>query len=456
MKKSISIPVFLLLFISLTINAQEEFPPSSESPPEGMEIVEDDFQEYFFEALKQKAIENYQLAIDALQKAGNFARDNQEKAVVFFEMGKNYFQLKEYSAAEENYNKALKLTGDRLDILEHVYDVFYHQQDYQKALVTVQKLIAFDSAYKEDLANLYVHTEQYDNALELLDSLETEWGISETRSALKARIYKITGNAEGAIADLEQKTETHPQNENEFLNLIFLYSEQGQTDKAFETAKNLLAANPNSRLVHLALYKFYLEENEAEKAIGSMKIVFSTEEIDRETKYRVLSDFISFVIKNPKYEEELDDVVDLFSEKQSEIYNQLGNYFLSQHRKEDALRFYEEGYSKDPDNFNMLTNMILLQLEVENYSQAEKASRQGLELFPAQAILYLLNGVANNGLEKPEKAIESLESGLDFVFDNPKMEQDFYKQLNSAYKKSGNSEKAAIFEKKANEIKIEN
>lgn len=438
------------------MQAQETLPANPENDMGGLEAVEDKFQEYFFEALKQKAIENYRPALEALQKAETAASDKDKKSVVYFEMGKNYFKLKEYRQAEENYQKSLSLTGDRLDVLEHLYDVYYHQNNYRKALKIVLKLIPFDENYKEDLANLYVQTKQYDDALKLLEELENSWGASDIRSALKARIYSITGNTEGAIADLEEKIDANPKNEKEYLNLIFLYSEQGEKEKAFETAQNLLASNPNSKLVHLALYKFYLDKNQPEKSVNSMKIVFTSNEIDKETKYRVLSDFIDFVRTNPDYTDELNDVVELFSDKHSGIYNQLGDYFLSQNEKEQALKFYKEGYSKDNENYHLLSNLLLLELEAENYPEAATISSGGIEIFPAQPLLYLLNGVANNGLGNYKKAIESLETGLDFVYDNPKMEQDFYNQLSLAFQKSGNSEKATIYSKKASDIKISN
>lgn len=438
------------------MQAQETLPANPENDMGGLEAVEDKFQEYFFEALKQKAIENYRPALEALQKAETAASDKDKKSVVYFEMGKNYFKLKEYRQAEENYQKSLSLTGDRLDVLEHLYDVYYHQNNYRKALEIVLKLIPFDENYKEDLANLYVQTKQYDDALKLLEELENSWGASDIRSALKARIYSITGNTEGAIADLEEKIDANPKNEKEYLNLIFLYSEQGEKEKAFETAQNLLASNPNSKLVHLALYKFYLDKNQPEKSVNSMKIVFTSNEIDKETKYRVLSDFIDFVRTNPDYTDELNDVVELFSDKHSGIYNQLGDYFLSQNEKEQALKFYKEGYSKDNENYHLLSNLLLLELEAENYPEAATISSGGIEIFPAQPLLYLLNGVANNGLGNYKKAIESLETGLDFVYDNPKMEQDFYNQLSLAFQKSGNSEKATIYSKKASDIKISN
>ena len=47
--------------------------------------VSDSFQDNFFEALKQKGIENYELALHALEKAEVAAGDNQvNKAVVYF------------------------------------------------------------------------------------------------------------------------------------------------------------------------------------------------------------------------------------------------------------------------------------------------------------------------------------------------------------------------------------
>ena len=46
--------------------------------------------------------------------------------------------------------------------------------------------------------------------------------------------------------------------------------------------------------------------------------------------------------------------------------------------------------------------------------------------------MYLVNGVANNELKNAEQAVEILEMGLDYLFDDPKMEYDFYQQLSIA------------------------
>ena len=71
------------------------------TPTDDLGNVSDDFQENFFEALKQKGIENYELALNALEKAEVAAGDNQvNKAVVYFEKGKNLAFLKRFEDAE--------------------------------------------------------------------------------------------------------------------------------------------------------------------------------------------------------------------------------------------------------------------------------------------------------------------------------------------------------------------
>lgn len=438
--------------------AQEEKPAEAEAPTDDLGDVSDAFQEQFFEALKQKGIENYELALISLEKAEKAAKgDPDQTAVVYFEMAKNLTQLKRYEEAEANYDKVLLTQNDRLDVMQSLYDLYYLERDYEKAIILVQRLIAFDEDYKEDLANLYARTKQYDKAIDLLDELDLIWGESDERDVLRSQIYRETGNTSGQIEKLEEKLDSKSKSEKDYLNLIFLYSEQGNSEKAFETAKELLVVYPKSHWVHLALYKFYLEYGDTTNAMTSIRIVFSSAEIDEESKYKVLGDFIGFVNENPAYEKDLEEVVSLFSsENNGKIYEELGNYYLAKEMKEEALRFYEKGIEVDLDNFSLLRRTLLLQIDFKKYEAAVQLSYKALEIFPAQPLLYLVNGVANLELSNIDLAIESLETGLDYLYEDLPMQLDFYEQLSIAYSKKGNLKKAEEFAKKALELKNPN
>ncbi len=420
--------------------------------------VTDVFQENFFEALKQRAIENYELALVALKKAEKGTRkDPENQAVINFEKAKNYVKLRRYDDAEEFYLKTIETVGEKPDILISLYDLYSLQRNYDKAIELVKKIIPHNSHYKEELAGLYVRTKQYEKALTLLDELDKKRGESQYRNALRRQIYRASGNKKEEIDKLVAKINSKPKNEQEYLNLIYLYSEQGNTKKAFETAKELHSKLPSSEKVHLALYKFYLTEGSVEKAVASIKVIARSQQIESQNKYQILDDFLAFITTRTQYQKYLEQVVEWFAQQDNNgtFYFQLGKFFLEKD-KEKALTYFEKGLKNDSDNYKLVKQTLRLQLDLNQFEKAKNLSDRSLEVFPSQPELYLLNGKANNKLQQWDDAIESLETGLDFLLDNPKIEIQFYNQLIEAYSKKGNIKKAKQFRQKIESLPVEN
>ena len=409
--------------------------------------VTDEFQEQFFEALKQKGIENYEKAILALEECQRLEPNN---PVVYFEMARNYNELENYDRAIANLEKAHQLAPKREDILDQLYKTYTRAKQYDNAIETLLKLLSFDEDYKEKLANIYLLNRQFDEALQTIDELDEQEGPSTYRNKLRRQIYARTGDTAAQIENLEQGIANNPENEQNYLNLIYIYSDMGDDEQAYNTALQLLEANPGSTLVHLALYKFHLEREEPEEAVNSMKIVFESEEIDAESKFKVLNDFLIFVDNNPEYEEDLMQVSKMLSERENapKLYSQLGQYYMKRGELEDALSFFKAGLAENTEDFQLVKNTIFLQLELEKYKEARDLSKEMLEVFPAQPVLFLLQGIALNQLEEYREAIEILTFGLDYLIDNPRMEIDFYTQLKMAYKELGEEEKSAEFSRK--------
>lgn len=439
---------FGLMFSTLPSHAQKvDF---NKRPDDDLGNVEDKFQEYFFEALKQKGIENYQKSANALLKCIEL---DDSDPVLYFELGKNYKALKNFGAAEDALKKAVSKSPENEWYLDELYDVYIQQGEMDKALKTVKQLVKFHPDYKQDLASLYIEVKKYKDALKLLDDMDAELGFSKDRDILRNKIYDLTGNDEDRIENLEERVKNNPEDESNYLRLIFRYSETGETQKAFDAAKQLLETNPESQLVHLALYKFYLDDNAIDDAINSMKVVLTSPVIKAEAKTKVLNDFVKFVAENPQYESDLVEITALVSEDKSvKTLLELAAYYMKSDDKDKALNYYLEALQQEPNNFNIIRDVLLIEIDLNKNAEAAKRSTEALDLFPAQPIFYLINGVANNKLSAPNKAIESLEMGLEFVVDNPQMESDFYKQLSVSYKQTNNIKQSAAFAKKAEAI----
>lgn len=440
----------VLFIVPLLAIAQVDF---NKTPDDDLGNYEDEFQEHFFEALKQKGIENYDRAVDALHKCLNL---DSKKPVIYFELGKNYNKLKNFGAAEDNLKKAISMQPDNVWFLDELYDVYFQQDDIKNALKTIKQLVKYHPDYKEDLASLYVREEKYKQALDILDELDAEFGLSESRDAMRNDIYSITGNADDRIENLEQRIANNPNNEDNHLKLIYRYSQTGDHKNAYKAAKNLLKVMPDSKFVHLALYKFYLQEEKVDEAINSVKTVLTSPEINADAKAKVLKDFVAFVAKNPEHESDLIDITSLVDEnKDAQTHSDLGHYYLKAGDKVKALSNFKEALNQNPNDFKLIKDVLLLQLDIEDYKAVIKDGERALELYPAQPILYLVTAVANNNIGESKKAIDYLQMGLDYLIDNPNMEADFYSQLSIAYKALNNISKSETFAKKAEALKVQ-
>lgn len=453
MKKLIII--LLMVLSAISAKAQELPQPIIQDVNEDdLGIVSDEFQELFFEALKQKGIENYEKAITALEKCLKLDDSN---AVIYFELGKNYRELEDFDKAISYFQKAHELQPEKEAVLYYLFQTYGMTENYAGAIDTVQDLIPFDASYREDLANLYLLNQEYEKALALIDKLDEELGANTYRNSLRRQIYARTNNTDAQISNLEESISANPEVEQNYLNLIYIYSEQGDDKEAFRVAQELLEMNPGSSLAHLALYKFYLNKGNPDAAVASMKIVFESEEIDAESKFKVLNDFLNFVQENPKYEDELIEVAGKLSEWEDapKLYEQLGQYYVKKNNREDALTFFELGLKENPDNFELLKNTLLLQLEYGKFDKARELSSEALEIFPSQPLLYLLQAVAMNKLSDFEAAEGSLKEGLDYLIDDQRMELDFYSQLAISYNGMNDKVKAKEYMLKAENLKKE-
>jgi tetratricopeptide (TPR) repeat protein len=453
MNRNIYILVLVLgFFLTPKISfAQIDF---NKTPDDDLGNAQDTFQEYFFEALEQEGIENYDKAITALKKC---LTQDDTKPVVYFKLGKNYTQLKNFGQAEDALEKAIDMQPENEWYRVELYNVYLLQKDAKNAIKTVEQLVKHHPKYKEDLASLYVSNKEYKEALRLLDELDEKKGYTPERDRLRNEVYAATGQKKKQLKNLEERVENNPDDEENYLKLIYRYSENNDKVMAYKTALKLLEVHPESEIVHLALYKFYLEDNETDKAVESMNIALQSTQVKPKSKLMVLSDFVKFVENNPKYEEALVEATSIISNGDSpETFNELGQYYLKKGNKEKALFYFEEGLKINSSDFEALKNILLLNIDLKRFDEAKTKTEKALNNYPSQPILYLIHGVALNNLKEGAKAAETLETGIDYIIDNPKMEIDFYTQLSIAYTLQNNTSKAKTFSDKVKQLESAN
>lgn len=152
-----------------------------ESAEISTEDYSDDFQEHFFEALKQKGIENYDKAVDELLKCKKLQPDND---VVDYELGRNYKELKAYDQAEAYLLAAVEKKPE-IWYLDALFGVYEARGETDKAIEVGQRLAKSNGKYKENLVRIYMDTRRYEEALALIKELDARLGRSEEREQQK-------------------------------------------------------------------------------------------------------------------------------------------------------------------------------------------------------------------------------------------------------------------------------
>lgn len=410
-----------------------------------------EFQGHFYEALKHKALENYTKAIEELLLCVDI---NPKESAIFFELGTNYFNSSQFKQAEHNFKRAISLNPTNFWYKERLYHLYVHQARHEDAIAAIKPILSRSSDYSQDLVNLYINVGDFKQALNLLDSLDNRLGISLVRDKIRAEVYNLTGDEDKRIIHLNSRLLESPQTPQNFLNLIVAYSNINKKEKAFETAQAFLLKHPKSHLVHVALYKFYLDSEDFDKAIVSIKIVTTSNVVKSVIKLKVLNDFMQFVSRFPQYQSELIDVLNAFDQKtisRSDLL--LANYYYNRKDYAKAVSCYEKALEFDPNNFNIIRNLALLYLETNEFDTASKFTNKQIDVYPSQPILYLVNGKAKRQLNKLEKATDYLMMGLDYVIDNSELQRDFYRELSITFRLRGNIKESEAFTIKA--VKLE-
>jgi tetratricopeptide (TPR) repeat protein len=432
-----------MLFAPIYLFAQEE-------PKDTLALAENKFEDSFFESLKQKGMENYDRAIESLEKCQTLQPEN---GVVYFELGKNYLSQKKYNEAYDNFEKATKIDPKNRWAWVGMYDVCYDSHDYNRAINIVQKLVEFKADYREDLVSLYMNTQQFDKALDLINELNETAGKSDKRELYKAQILQDAKYQGAEKANLISKIKQFPKEESNYISLIFLYSKSNQEDKALEVAQKLEKEIPTSDWAQVSLFKFHLNNNDGLKAVNAMNIVLASEKIDNKLKHRILNEFLIFTKNNPQFDKDLDHAIGYFSkDKEVKVAKEIGKFYQSKKDWARAIHYYEMHLKSANDDMEAV--LLLMQAYTENFQfeVLETASEEQMQLFPSQPQLYYYNGLANNQLKNYKKAIVSLESGIDFIIDDPNLEINFNLQLGEAYNGLGDFKKKDAYFVKANAL----
>ena len=182
--------LFSFFFVLFSFNSF-----SQDSIPIAKDLTEEkelDFQQFFFKALSEKSIGNYQKAIENLENSNQILTGNM---AVYFEFSKNYLLLNKTLLAKEYIKRALNNEPNNIWMLQHLVKIHIKDKNFSDAIEVQEKLVTLNLSEQELLVKLYLNNKEEDKAISLMNTMELNNGLSTSFKRLKEGLAKRNNNS---------------------------------------------------------------------------------------------------------------------------------------------------------------------------------------------------------------------------------------------------------------------
>ena len=436
--------ILSIFYIFTNVNAQKKsfYPIGTQNKHKNKQKEEDSkddyqYKSFYFTAIKQKSLENFDEAIKYFEKC---IKLNKEQASPFYEIAKIYLLNNEL---EESYNYSKQ--AYQLDKSNKWYSQFYAEilfkiQDYYESAKIYKSLIKQEKEnenYYLDLARVYLYDNNLRLSIKTYNDLENLKGLNHYTSIQKHKVYLELKDFNKAAIELENFLAEFPYDTDVYEMLSDCYILLGDFDKALEILITLSELKPNSPSIHLSLSDFYLQKGNFEKYREELLLAFSLEKLDVQSKIKKIVPLLT-----PIYENNLEnfDFVFELSKMIVEIhpFDAMSNYIYADLLRIDqkielSVSYYKKVIKIDQNEIGAWEEMLFLELRLNRLDSLKIDSEQSIELFPTNPIFYYLNGLSFYYKKNYEKTIEPMEIGVNFIVSNPNLSSEMYSILGNSY-----------------------
>lgn len=268
----------------------------------------------------------------------------------------------------------------------------------------------------------------------------------------KALAQKSIYNYRVAIQNLEKCNELKPKEASVLFEMSKNYLLLKKNFEAEEFAKQALIIKPNDYWILKHLLKVYIASRNIQKSIFIQEKLAIQNPKEKEK-------LVYLYYQNNQIEKSKKTLIELeksnlltkrllqFKKRFQKKISKKKGYIKKEKPKAEDLESLILKFEKDK-TFATLRKILTLSAE-KNKSVLFIYSKKGLELFPAQAVVYVMNAKALNNQKKYKEAINQLQNGIDFVIDNNSLEADFYEELSVSYLGLGKKKEAIKNKNKA-------
>ncbi len=372
-------------------------------------------------------------------KLRNAIKFDPEGAGLYFDLARINIARKQYTEAEKNLKKAIELQPDNKWYKEQYAGLLLEENKFTEAAEIYEQIVAQDENNKEYLqtiAYLYQRAGEKKKATAAFEKLLSMYGNDEEILEGKLQLHLNNNELEEAVKVNSRLIEIAPNESKYYVRLAEMYNNNGQPDKAAEVYRKAEEMFPDDAGIQLSLSDYYKRKGDKENYVKYLRKVVTNNSLEASEQLTILGGFVLGA------EDSTDKNLGLELAKEIAMRNPgdaralagYGDMLGITGNMQESAEQYKKSVEIEPAAYVVWKNLLSVYLQMENYDSVLKYSDRALRLFPNQAQLHYINGLAYSLKKDYNKAINSLERAVDMMPEENKGElAGMYGTLADAY-----------------------
>jgi tetratricopeptide (TPR) repeat protein len=404
-------------------------------------------KDIFFNALRQKTIDNQNMAAELFNKVIQIDPLNDAS---LYELAIIKKEKNNYSQAQQLLERAVTINQDNEYYWLALADCYEKGNDINKLENVFNELTRINPDkpdYYFDKANAYFIQKRYDEALKVYDQLEQLTGPSDDLLANRQKIYLKQGKVDLAAQQLQGMINTNPSQIKYYLFLSELYNANNLSDKALKVLQTAEKINSNSGLVHLALADIYRDKKDYQASFNELKLAFAIPDIFIDQKIKIILGYLpQFPDPNAKASAlELSRILTTTHPDDAKAFAVYGDMLMQNERLKDAKEAYKRSIVLNDQVYEVQEQLVRIELGDNDTDGAIKDGENSLSFFPNQAWMNYLVGVAWLIKKDYNKAVSYIKNATSLELQDKELLSQSFSSLGDCYhdlKDNKNSDEA--------------
>ena len=364
-------------------------------------VLDDDdiftFDSLFIESFRQRNVDNILMATNMMLKCYNI---NPESPAVNFGLGELYILGGNDEGALYFLRRATKLDPDNYHYLVTLAQWYNKHKETTQAIDTYEKILEKFPEREEtfyDLSLLYSNTNQYRKAIDVINKMEKQMGMSRNFTIEKARLHLQMNNRRGALAELDALIRRYPHDA-----MLWVY--KGDIEMMFDRTTNALAfynksmeISPENGYALVALCNYYSNAHDTERMEDYLQRVFKAKDIEMDNKLQFLQGAVNYYSQGP--EVNFDKIEQIFhSIIEAEPENSLSHIIYADmlihlKRTEEAKEELRTATYLDPECSDCWWTLFKITYEQRDSIGMHQILKDAMEAVPESPEFYYFSGV---------------------------------------------------------------